>query len=92
LIAGLVAAHAVFWHIDLPVIGGYTLVTWLTEKISNEVNGRTRATNRRIDSRFERLAHDQIQRVCEWMDRQAPSIRELDKLERMVNELAEASA
>jgi hypothetical protein len=92
LIAALVVHHALFWHIDLPVIGGYTLVTWLTERISNEVNIRTRATNRRIDNRFERLAHDQIQRVCEWMDRQSPSMKQLDKLDEMVSELAEASA
>jgi len=92
LIAALVVHHALFWHIDLPVLGGYTLVTWLTERISNEVNIRTRATNRRIDNRFERLAHDQIQRVCEWMDRQSPTMKQLDKLEQMVSELAEASA
>ncbi len=90
LVAGLVAAHAVFWHIDLPVIGGYTLVTWLTEKISNEVNGRTRTANRRIGDRFEHLAHDQIQRVCQWMDRQALSEKESGRLERMVTEFAEA--
>jgi hypothetical protein len=92
LIAALVVHHALFWHIDLPVIGGYTLVTWLTERISNEVNIRTRATNRRIDGRFERLAHDQIARVCEWMNLQSPTMKQLDKLEKMVNELAEAGA
>jgi hypothetical protein len=90
LIAALVVHHALFWHIDLPVLGGYTLVTWLTERISNEVNIRTRATNRRIDNRFERLAHDQIQRVCEWMDRQSPTMKQLDKLEQIVSELADA--
>ncbi len=90
LIAVLVVHHALFWHIDLPVIGGYTLVTWITEKLSNEVSGRTRSTNRRIGDRFERLAHDQIQQVCQWMNRQAPSVKELDRLEQMANEIAEA--
>ncbi len=92
LVAALVAAHAVFWHIDLPVIGGYTLVTWLTEKISNEVNARTRGTNRKISDRFENLAHDQIEKLCQWIDRQAPSIKELDRLEKLANELAEVIA
>jgi hypothetical protein len=92
LIAALVVHHALFWHIDLPVIGGYSLLTWLTEKISNEVNARTRTANRRIANRFERLAHEQIQKVCEWMDRQTLATKDLDQLERMVNELAEAAS
>ena len=91
LTIALIVHHALFWHIDLPVLGGYTLLTWLTERISNEVSGRTRATNRKMSERFERLAHDQIRRICQWMDRQAPSIKELEKLEKMANELAEAS-
>jgi hypothetical protein len=89
LTAALIVHHALFWHIDLPVLGGYTLVTWLTERISNEVNHRTRATNRNMSQRFEQLAHEQIQRICVWMDRQSPSAKDLDKLERMMNELAE---
>jgi hypothetical protein len=91
LTIALIVHHALFWHIDLPVLGGYTLLTWLTEKISNEVSGRTRATNRKMGERFERLAHAQIQRICQWMDRQSPSIKELEKLEQLANELAEAS-
>jgi GTPase SAR1 family protein len=89
LTIALIVHHALFWHIDLPVLGGYTLLTWLTERISNEVNHRTRATNRNMGQRFERLAHEQIQRICQWMDRQSPSIKDLDKLEQMVNDLAE---
>ncbi len=90
LMIALIAHHALFWHIDLPVLGGYTLITWLTERISNEVSNHTRSTNRRMDQRFERLAHEQIQRICAWMERQAPSVREIEKLERLMNELAEA--
>jgi hypothetical protein len=92
LTIALIVHHALFWHIDLPVLGGYTLLTWLTERISNEVSGRTRATNRKMDQRFERLAHEQIQRICQWMDRQSPTMKELEKLERFANDLAEASA
>ena len=92
LTVALIAHHALFWHIDLPVLGGYTLLTWLTERISNEVSIRTRTTNRRMDQRFETLAHDQIERVCEWMNRQAPLTKDLQKLEQLSNELAEASA
>jgi len=91
LVIAMAVHHVMFWHIELPVLGGYTLLTWLTERISNEVSIRTRATNRRMSQRFERLAHEQIQCICQWMDRQAPSIKELEKLERMVNDLAEAS-
>jgi hypothetical protein len=89
LIAALVVHHALFWHIDLPVLGGYTLITWLTEKISNEVNARTRSANRKIADRFERLAHEQIEKICEWMDRQTLRERDLDLLEQMAGELAE---
>jgi hypothetical protein len=90
LTIALIVHHALFWHIDLPVLGGYTLVTWLTERISNEVSHRTKSTNRKMGDRFERLAHDQIGRICAWMDRQAPSAKELEKLEQMANEIAEA--
>jgi len=85
----LIVHHALFWHIDLPVLGGYTLLTWLTERISNEVSARTRATNRKMGERFERLAHEQIQRICQWMDRQSPSLAGLEQLERMAEQMAE---
>ncbi len=91
LTIALIVHHALFWHVDLPVLGGYTLLTWLTERISNEVSIHTRATNRKMGTRFERLAHDQIQRICAWMDRQAPTLKEIEKLERLAAELAEAS-
>ena len=82
--------HAFFGHIDLLVLGGYSLATWLTERISNEVSGRTRTTNRKIGERFESLAHDQIQSVCAWLDRQSPSEKQLDQLDKLAGELAEA--
>ena len=56
--------HAFFGHIDLMILGGYSLATWLTERLSNEVAGRTRQANRSINDRFERLAHEQIVLRC----------------------------
>ena len=85
----LVTHGAIFGHIDLLVLGGYSLATWLTEKISNEVASRTRATNTRIAERFTRLAHDQIERVVAWLDRQAPPTKILDQLERLSHEASE---
>lgn len=88
----LIAHSAVFGHIDLLVLGGYSLATWLTERVSNEVTSRTRATNRKISDRFEKLAHRQIEQATQWLQSQAPSAVELRKLERLSNELAEVAA
>jgi hypothetical protein len=88
----MVAHHALFGHIDLMVLGGYSLATWLTEKISNEVSGRTRRTNRRIGERFESLAHEQIAQVQAWLNRQAASPAELAHLENLAGDLAAAVA
>jgi hypothetical protein len=89
LLALVVATHhAFFGHIDLMIIGGYTVATWLTEKLSNEVTNRVRQTNRKISERFAKLAHEQIERVCQWLARQAPPPRALEKLERATEELS----
>lgn len=85
----LVTHGAIFGHIDLLVIGGYSLATWLTERLSNEVASRTRATNMKIAERFTRLAHEQIERIAAWLDRQAPSTKTLDQLERIGHEASE---
>ena len=88
LLALIVATHhAFFGHVDLLVIGGYSLATWLTEKLSNEVTNHVRSTNRRIGERFATLAHLQIEQLCEWIDQQVPSARALDRLEKSVEEL-----
>jgi hypothetical protein len=88
LLAVVVATHhAMFGPVDLIVLGGFSLATWLTEKLSNEVATRTRATNRRIAERFSELAHRQIAQVADWIDAQAPSTRELDDLEHAGEEL-----
>ena len=44
--------HHTFFGMDLVVLGGYSIATWLTEKLSNEVSGRTRSANQRIADRF----------------------------------------
>ena len=81
--------HAFFGPIDLLVLGSYSLATWLGEKLSNEVTGRTRETNRRIGERFARLAREQIDLTIAWLDAQAPPSRELDRLDALTNELSE---
>src|SRR5207244_716767 len=80
--------HAFFGHIDLLILGGYSLATWLTERLSNEVARRTRVANRRIASRFARLAHEQIQLACAWVNARAPSHAVLEKLEKLGEALA----
>ena len=67
----------------------YGLATWLTEKLSNEVTARTRETNARIAARFARLAHDQIERICAWLDQRSPPTRALDQLDRIAQDAAE---
>jgi hypothetical protein len=89
LTLALVMHGAFFGHLDLMVLGGYSVATWLSERISNEVTSRTRATNRRIAERFEQLAHEQIRKVCDWLASQAPSERELVQLERLLQNFME---
>jgi hypothetical protein len=89
LTIALVTHHAFFGHIDLIVLGGYGLATWLTERLSNEVTSRTRATNAKIADRFTALAHEQIERISGWLDRQAPSNKVLDQLDHAAEDLAE---
>src|SRR5207302_2759776 len=85
----LVTHHAFFGPIDLMVLGGYGVATWITERLSNEVTARTRATNARIESRFAQLAHEQITRVCEWLDQRAVARRTIEQLERLSFEMGE---
>jgi len=85
----LVTHGAFFGHVDLMVLGGYGLATWLTERLSNEVAARTRETNTRIADRFARLADDQIERVVAWLDKRSPPPRVLDQLERTAQEASE---
>lgn len=82
--------HAFFGPIDLLVIGGFSLATWLTEKLSNQVASRARVANTTIAQRFTTLAHQQIDRVCQWIDRQAPANKALGELEEVANEVSES--
>jgi len=79
---------ALFGRIDLLILGSYSLATWLGEKLSNEVTWRARRTNRRIAERFAKLSQEQIDRVCDWLERQAPSGADIRKLERMAESVA----
>jgi hypothetical protein len=78
--------HHTFFGMDLVVLGGYSLATWLTEKISNEVASRTRSANQRISDRFTRLVHEQIERTIAWLDQRAPSMKVLAQLDGLVEE------
>src|SRR6185312_13197018 len=78
------ATHHLFGGLDLAVLGGWSVATWLSERLSNEVAARTRQTNQQITDRFTRLAHDQIERLCRWLNDQAPSAQALDQLEREI--------
>ncbi|HZK80067.1 MAG TPA: hypothetical protein VFC46_03350, partial [Humisphaera sp.] len=90
LAIGLIAHHALFGT-DLIVLGGYTLATWLTERLSNEVAVHTRSANTRIADRFTQLAHEQIQKTCAWIQKQAVSSASLEQLERAASEFAKAA-
>jgi len=90
LLAIIVAAHhAFFGHIDLMILGGYSLATWLTERLSNEVAARTRLANRTIAERFEKLAHEQILRTIKWIESRVTSSTELDGIESAADKLQE---
>ncbi len=86
----LITHHAFFGPVDLVVLGGYGLATWLSERLSNEVTSRTRSTNSKIAERFAAVAHEQIERLCAWLDRQAPLKRMLEQLERGADETMKA--
>jgi hypothetical protein len=90
LLAIIVAAHhAIFGHVDLMILGGYSVATWIMERLSNEVAARTRQANRAIADRFDRLARDQIRRSIAWIESQVPSIKEIDTIEAMADKLQE---
>jgi hypothetical protein len=90
LLAAVVATHhAFFGHVDLLILGGYSLATWLTERMSNEVASRARETNRAISRRFAELAQTQINRAIAWLDQRAPSVKSLEELQRLADRVSE---
>jgi hypothetical protein len=82
LLTIIVLAHHIlfFGHLDLLVLGGYSIATWISERLSNEVVSRTRQTNQRIATRFTALAHDQIERTCAWLANRTPPPKWIDAL------------
>ena len=91
LLAIVLATHyTLFGHVDLLAVGGFSLVTWLTEKLSNEVAKHVKQTNQRIGQRFAELSHQQIQQVCEWLQQQAPDSATLQRLQKSMEELQAA--
>jgi hypothetical protein len=91
LLAIILATHyTLFGHVDLLAVGGFSLVTWLTEKLSNEVSKHVKETNRKIGVRFAELAHAQINQVIEWLRQQAPDSASLTKLQKMLDDLRNA--
>jgi hypothetical protein len=91
LLTIVLAAHgALFGHVDLAVLGGYSLVAWIMERMSNEVAARTRLANSRIERRFTELAGRQIRRSIAWIDGRVLSRSAIKQLERLANELADA--
>jgi hypothetical protein len=72
------------------VLGGYSLATWLTERLSNEVASRTRLANRTIGARFERLAHQQLRQTLGWIEARAPKFSEIESIEAMADQLQES--
>jgi hypothetical protein len=84
LLTIIVATHGAFFgHIDLMIIGGYSLAAWLTERMSNEVAARTRLANSRIATRFEQLAHEQIAAAMAWIDSRAPSRKAIEQIRKL---------
>lgn len=83
------ATHHLFGGVDLIVLGGWSLATWLSERLSNEVSAHARETNQRITDRFARLAHDQIDRLTRWLNEQAPSQTALEQLEAAMDAVRE---
>jgi hypothetical protein len=67
--------------------GGYSLVTWLTEKISNEVAAQAKKSNQRIADRFTALAHQQIEKSCAWLAGRVAPAALLDQLDRLADEI-----
>lgn len=90
LLTIILAAHgALFGHVDLAVLGGYSLVAWIIERLSNEVAARTRLANTQIERRFTDLAQRQLRSTIAWVNRQVPTRGAIRRLELLAADLAE---
>jgi len=90
LVLACAAHHAVMGPIDILVIGGFTLATWLGEKLSSEVAQRTRQSNRNIDSAYAQLVRNQLQHAVEFVQKRQPDPKHLDALEAQADSLQSA--
>jgi GTPase SAR1 family protein len=81
------ANNALFGPIDLIIFGGYNLATWLGEKLSNEVTSRAKDANYWICKRYSDLVGNQTERYVTWLEERAPKTEELDRLERLLDEV-----
>jgi hypothetical protein len=81
--------HAFFGPVDLLILGGYSLATWLSEKVSNQVSGRARQANNAIAARFTELAHRQIEQTCAWLEQQAPTSQDIARLSAIADNVSE---
>lgn len=91
LLAIVVATHhAFFGPVDLMILGTFSLTTWLTEKLSNEVASRARAANDAISDRFTELTRRQIESTTAWLAQRAPTGRSIQSLSRIADRLAES--
>jgi hypothetical protein len=84
------ATHHLLGGADLVVLGGWSLATWLSERVSNEVAAHTRQTNQKITERFERLSHEQIDRICRWLNDRAPSETATTRIENVMDAARDA--
>jgi hypothetical protein len=46
-------------------------------------------TNQRIEERFAKLAHTQIQKSCQWIQARVPPTTVLDGLQKLADEMSE---
>ncbi|MBC7784150.1 MAG: hypothetical protein H7144_09940, partial [Burkholderiales bacterium] len=82
-----VTHSAMLGHLDILVLGGYSAFTWLTERLSDEVASKTRATNQAISDRYADLATTQVERAAAWLDQLAPARSTLDQIARHVDDV-----
>ena len=79
--------NALFGPIDLMILGGYNLATWLGEKLSNEVTARAKEANYRICKRYSDLVTRQLGRYVQWLEERVPKTEELDRLEVLLDKV-----
>lgn len=83
----LTMSGAIFGHLDLLALAGYSGIVTLFHRLSDEVTSRTRQTNRNITKRYSALVHQQIQKILDCLDQQAPTRAELNKIEQLMDQI-----